>query len=103
MCFLLIRHTVKNYSQWKPIYDEHVAARKAAGCRNEQLFRSLSDPNEVTILFEWDNANDAEIFVESEDLRNTMQRAGVIGQPEVRYLEQLEKKSLVIGRVLRAG
>jgi hypothetical protein len=44
------------------------------------------------ILFEWDTLENARNFSQSQDLKDKMQEAGVIGTPEIRYLEQIEKK-----------
>jgi hypothetical protein len=43
------------------------------------------------ILLEWDSLEKARQFGQSDDLRNTMQRAGVVGKPEVYFLEELER------------
>jgi hypothetical protein len=33
MPYLLIRHKVKDYDKWKPVFDEHGSTRKANGSR----------------------------------------------------------------------
>ncbi|MFQ6031095.1 MAG: antibiotic biosynthesis monooxygenase family protein [Dehalococcoidia bacterium] len=87
MAFLVVRHKVSDYSQWRPIYDQHGVARKAAGCQGTQVFRSSSDPNEVIALLDWDSHENARKFAESADLRETMQKAGVIDQPDIYFLD----------------
>jgi heme-degrading monooxygenase HmoA len=91
MIQLLVRHKVKDYSKWKPVFDEHGAKRKAGGSKGGRLFRSGSDPNEVVILFEWEDLAKARQFAESEDLRQAMGRAGVVGKPDLYFLEEVEK------------
>ena len=91
MAQLIIRHKVKDYKKWKALFDEHAAKRKAAGSKGGRLFRSEKDPNDVVILFEWENLGRAHQFSESEDLRQTMERAGVVGKPEAYFLEEMEK------------
>jgi heme-degrading monooxygenase HmoA len=88
---LFIRHKVKDYAKWKTQFDEHGAKRKAAGCKGGRLFRSEKDPNEVVILFEWEDLGKAHKFAESEDLRQAMERAGVVGKPELYFLEEIGK------------
>ena len=91
MAQLIIRHKVKDYPKWKSMFDEHGAKRKAAGSQGGRLFRSEKDPNEVVILFEWQDLGKARQFAESEDLRKTMDQAGVVGKPEIYFLDEIEK------------
>jgi hypothetical protein len=71
------------------MFDGHGAKRKAAGSKGGLLFRSENDPNEVVILFEWEDLGKAHKFAESEDLRQTMERAGVVGKPELHFLDEI--------------
>jgi heme-degrading monooxygenase HmoA len=91
MGYILIRHKVVDYAQWKPVFDEHGVTRKANGCKGGHLFRSSEDPHEVVILFEWDNMEKARQFVQSEDLRKAMKRAGVSDQPDMYFLDEVER------------
>ena len=84
---VLIRHKVRDYARWRPVYDEHAGARKAGGCKDELVFRNAEDPDEVVLLFEWDDIERARKFIGSDDLREKMKEAGVEGSPDVRYLE----------------
>jgi heme-degrading monooxygenase HmoA len=93
MPYLLIRHKVEDYAKWKPAYDQHGTTRKASGGQGAQLFRNANDPNELVILFEWDDLEKAGRFVQSEDLRRAMQRAGVADQPDIYFLEEVEHVS----------
>lgn len=91
MPYLLVRHKVADYAKWKPIFDQHAKTRNANGSRGGQLFRNANDPNELLMLFQWDDLNKARQFAESNDLRETMQRAGVIDQPDAYFLEAIEE------------
>ena len=93
MSYLLITHTVRDYAKWKPVFDQHGTTRKSAGCRSAQVFQDAQDPNKVTVLMEWDSANNARKFTESTDLRQIMEKAGVVGKPEVRFLGNGERQS----------
>lgn len=93
MPVVLVRHKVKDYARWRPLYDEDGSARKAAGCKGTQVFRSADDPNEVMLLLEWDDLAKARQFAQSADLRDTMQRAGVLGKPDVDFLHDAGRTS----------
>lgn len=93
MPYMLVRHKVKDYAKWKPIYDGHAATRKEAGSKGARLFRKASDPDELLILFEWDSLDNARKFAKSEDLKKRMQEAGVSDQPDIYFLEEIEQAS----------
>lgn len=94
MSYLIIRHEVEDYAKWKPLFDDHAATRKALGCKGGRLFRSTEKPSEVVIAFEWENLDKAREFTQSDDLRKTMEKAGVIGKPEFFFLEKSESFSV---------
>jgi hypothetical protein len=52
----------------------------------ENLLRSVDNPNEVVLLFEAEDLRKAQAFPESSDLRQAMQKAGVVGQPDILFL-----------------
>lgn len=87
MGYLLIRHRVADFETWKAAYEAHKEARVLAGLREEKLMRNASDPNDVVILFTSDDRKKAEDFSKSPDLRDVMQRAGVISLPEIVFLD----------------
>lgn len=64
MTYLYVRQTVENYSQWKEAFDNHLLARQAGGATREALvLRNVDEP------------------------QMAMQKMGVVGAPEVRFLE----------------
>jgi len=85
---LLIRHTVADYALWKPFFDAQGNTRRANGSKGGQIFRSADDSHEVLILLEWDDLERARLFVDSDDLREAMDRAGVIDRPDIWFLEE---------------
>lgn len=91
MPYLLIRHKVKDYDKWKPVFDEHGSTRKANGSKGGRLFRNADDPNEIVIIFKWDSLDKARKFVKSENTKKAMHRAGVADKPDVYFLDEVEK------------
>ena len=89
MALLIVRHKVQDYSKWKPVFDDHATARKAAGCKGGRLWRSASDPNEIFVLLGWDSVESARKFVETANLQQVMQRSGVVDKPDVYFLEEI--------------
>lgn len=90
MVYLLVQMTVRDFDQWKPYFDSNEAERRAAGAGTIQVFRSALEPNEITILFEWDNVYNAQRFAASQDMREMMKKAGVIGSPTFSVLDKVD-------------
>lgn len=84
--FVLIRHKVRDFSEWKRGYDAHLPKRNEAGLTEKHLLRGANDPNEVVLLLEVKDQSRAKAFVESADLQETMQKVGVVDKPDVYFL-----------------
>jgi len=84
--YMLVRHKVRDFSEWKPGYEAHLAKRKEAGLTEKYLMREADDPNEVVVLFEAKDLARAKQFAQSDDLRETMNKLGVIDKPEIHFL-----------------
>ena len=93
MPYILIRHKVEDYSKWKPVFDEHGATRKASGSKGGYLLRNIDDANEVVIFIEMDDLEKARRLVQSEDLRQAMERSGVADQPDIYFLDLDDRPS----------
>ena len=91
MPHILVRIKVEDYERWKPGFDELGATREERGSKGGRLFRSADDPNEVVILLEWDNLENAREYAHSNVLREAMQRHGVTGRPDFFFLEEVEQ------------
>ena len=85
--YVLIRHKVRDFSQWKSGYDDHLPKRSEAGLTEKYLFRGAKDPNEVIVLFEAKDIKRAEDFSGSSDLRETMQKVGVVDKPDIYFMK----------------
>jgi heme-degrading monooxygenase HmoA len=58
-----------------------------------RVFRNTKDRNELLVLLEWDELERAHKFFQSEELRQRMQQAGVTEQPDIVFLEEVERTS----------
>ncbi len=87
---VLIKHEVADWDAWKQAYDEHAEARDAAGLTSRGIARDADNPNVVYINFAVSDLEAARAFVASEDLRSTMEAAGVVGQPEIYFTETVQ-------------
>ncbi len=77
MAYVLVRFKVKDYEEWRPHFDEMADLRKANGCISERVLRNKDNPNEVVLFFEWDDAEKARKYSQSDELKKKIREAGV--------------------------
>ncbi len=86
MPYVLVRHKVADFSTRKAAYDSHFPARPKAGLKQEHLLRDIDNQNEVILSFEAQDVEKAREFSNSPDLREAMQKAGVVDKPDIYFL-----------------
>ncbi len=91
MAQLLVHHKVEDYAKWRKVYDEMDGLRRSKGQISQQVFRTAADPNELVILMEWATTDQARAYAQAPELKQAMQQAGVISQPEVLILEEAKQ------------
>jgi len=89
MVHVLVRHKVADFNRWKESFDSYLNTRMHAGELGFHLFQGVDDPRDVTLLLDWDSIEHARRFMGSEELRSRMQQAGVVGTPDVQYIEDV--------------
>lgn len=87
MVHMIVRHKVADYTRWKEAFDARLGTRKAAGETDYRVLLSVDDPREVTLFFDWDSLERARRYASSEGLKEAMKAAGVVGDPDVRFVE----------------
>jgi heme-degrading monooxygenase HmoA len=88
MASILIQNTVKDFANWKKVYDSQAALRVSSGELSDQIYREESDPNSVTLVFKWNSLANAQKFAHSPELKAAMEKAGVDGPPNIRFLNE---------------
>ncbi len=85
--YMITRTSVRDYSEWKTGYDAHEPSRAAAGLTEKHVLQDADDPNTIMLVFEAEDLKRAEEFSKSDDLREAMQKAGVVGKPDMYFLK----------------
>ena len=91
MPHLMIRHRVDDYDAWKPRFDAQVWARRSFGASGCRIFINADDPQEVLILFDWDDHTRARLFVQADDLREALVRETHLDPADVWFLDGLDE------------
>lgn len=90
MVTTILTHEVKDYSDWKKGFDMDEANRSAMGVKISGVYRSADHPNTVTIISEVPSVEAIKGFLANPELMATMEKAGVIGKPEVKILNKAD-------------
>jgi hypothetical protein len=87
---IIVQHKVRDYEQWKSVFDEHEATRRRYGATGHLLYQSAEDPNDLTIVNQFPSREQAEAFAADPSLKEAMERGGVISEPRVTFARETE-------------
>jgi heme-degrading monooxygenase HmoA len=91
MPYSLAKLKIEDYAKWKPVFDQISAARKASGgAKSGILFQDTENPNDVIILIEWDNLENARKFIQSEDVKKALKKSGTV-KSDFYFLNEVEQ------------
>ena len=62
--------------------------RRRNGEKSYRILSQENGSNDLVALFEWDSLDNARKYAASPELKEAMQRAGVVGKPEILFLEE---------------
>jgi quinol monooxygenase YgiN len=89
MAFILVRYKIQDFKRWKTTFSDAFDMRKQSGEKNYHVFKNPESQNEMVILQEWESLASARRFSRSKKLRRCMEKAGVVGKPEVVFLKEI--------------
>ena len=90
---LIIRHEVRDYAAWKRAFDGHGDARSKAGVVGHAVSRSVRNPNVVVIYLQAESLDALRAFAAASDSKAVMQAAGVVGAPDLSFVQGGEWQS----------
>jgi hypothetical protein len=82
---MFVRHKVNDYAAWRKFYDDF--DRKSLGATAHAVYQNPDDPSDITVTHDFDTLATAKAFAESDELREVMGRAGVVGQPDIWFAD----------------
>lgn len=90
---MFVKHKVSDYKTWKPVYDGLKSVRKEKGVTAASVHRDAKDPNTIIVTHQFNDMNAATRFADSAELKAALSKAGVNGQPEFWFSEDVERTS----------
>ena len=89
MTTVIISHEVKNYSDWRKVYDADEVNRSKAGLKVTGLYHSVDNPNKITLVGEAPSVDAVNKFMSNPVLKAAMEKGGVLGMPDVKLLKNI--------------
>lgn len=86
MTTIAIGHKVANYEAWLPHYHSLDEERTAAGCTDATIYPPAEDSGDVLVVEQWPDAATAYRFMEANDVKTLMGKAGVTSPPAFHVL-----------------
>lgn len=91
---VIVRHKVRDLGAWKPFFVGDAKRQRDAGFTGWHLTRNKYDMNELVIIFECADLDKAKPMFSDPSLAELMKKAGVLDQPTVFFLEEIETRTL---------
>ncbi len=80
---LFVRHQVQDYAAWRQVYDAFDTTRKSLGVTSHGVYQATGNPNDLTVYHEFKTMEEAQAFVGSAEVHGAMEKAGVVGAPDI--------------------
>lgn len=84
---MAVTHVVKDFDTWKKGFYEDEMNRSANGLTLRALARGIDNPNNVFIFLNVSDLQKAKDFGASPKLKDVMQKLGVMGKPDIIYVD----------------
>ncbi len=87
---IIVTHPVEDYDKWRAAYDDFDAYRKDNGIVGHAVNQELGKPNQVIVYHQANDIETLRKFVDSTELKETMEKAGVAGPPDIQFVQVSE-------------
>jgi hypothetical protein len=99
---MVVRNKVTDYDKWLAGFEGHDSLKLANGLHNYVVGRSVEDPNMLLVATKADDIAKAKVFGNSAELKQAMQKDGVVGKPTVSLVTTVYQDTSTINTDLRA-
>jgi uncharacterized protein (DUF1330 family) len=89
MAHILVHIKVSDQAKWKDGFSAAADLRKKFGSKGVRAFAKADDPNDIYILGEYADLEQARQLFQTQEFRDAAQKAGVSGPPEIVSLSHL--------------
>lgn len=87
---IIVFHQVEDYATWRVAYDALDEFRRESGIVGHAVTQGYDDPYRVVVYHQADELDDLRAFVDSPELKEAMRRGGVVGEPEIHFIQVVD-------------
>jgi hypothetical protein len=84
---LIVTHDVEDYDTWRAAYDDFDGYRKDHGIVGHAVNQVLGNPKQVIVYHQANDLDTIRAFVDSDELKDRMKKAGVAGPPTFEFVQ----------------
>jgi hypothetical protein len=84
-------HKVQDFATWKKAFDGFSDFRKSSGELCYSVGHLKDEPNTACVTNSWESVEKFHTFVSSKELEDGMKSAGVLEQPHILIINELDK------------
>jgi hypothetical protein len=84
MATVIVKHQVKDFDAWKRVFDDVSDFRRDGGELSADVYH---EGDQVIAVLDYESHKKAKDYFSNADLKAKMMEAGVIGAPEIYYVE----------------
>lgn len=88
--YLIVQHTVRDYDDWKPVFDAGEPVRTRHRCTGHEIYRGVDDANDLTIMLEFPSREAGDAFLADPELRQHMDEGGVVSEPRTTWVTRTQ-------------
>ena len=88
MHYLVVKHQVADFAQWKRVFGENGEAARQGGMELLHVLRDTADPNLVFVFCKIHDLKTAKAFTQTADAGDSAKQGTVIGTPEGWWLSE---------------
>lgn len=80
---VIIKRNLKDYDAWKKMVSEMDGLRKQYGSKGATVYRNAKDPNEVYLVFEWEDGKSFQKYLDLPEVKKAIEGSGAFEAIEV--------------------
>ena len=88
---MIASHAVQDYESWRAAYDALDEHRRGVGITGHAVYQVVGEPDRVVVYHQAESLETLREFVASATLAEAMQKAGVVGPPDIRFVQAVDR------------